>query len=155
MLKNNKILFRASAIYAIGEIFDNNYKNKLVAIFNDEPDEYAKANIAVSLLKLGDNRFIGYLVDILRDHEHPLSHKLIRLINEIPENYKISIDKFIYNAASYKIHNLLKKSASARVAEMPRNELHELKYCYSLLNSTSDILQIDAILRKVTNTNND
>lgn len=148
MLQSADKLACANAAYAIGEIGIEDYKNKLISIFKKEKDSLARAHIAISLLKLGSGIYINFLIDILRDHSHPLSYKLIKLINEIPERYKNLIDPHIFHAASYKIHKIFGKSKTHKISDMQREELNELRYCYHLLNSTSDILRIDAILKK-------
>ncbi|KKR06992.1 MAG: PBS lyase HEAT domain-containing protein [Candidatus Peregrinibacteria bacterium GW2011_GWC2_39_14] len=154
ILKSDKSIFRAVAAYAIGEIRDVDFKDKLKSLFEHEEDEWVKANAAVSMLKLRDESKMQYLMEILKDHKHIFSHKLIYLINEIPKDYRIELDKFIYGAALHKIHTIFKRVSGLKLFDMPHDDLKELRYCYSLLNSTSDILQIDAILNKITKIEN-
>ncbi|MBI5152345.1 hypothetical protein HZA39_02330 [Candidatus Peregrinibacteria bacterium] len=148
MIKSDKKTERLYGFYAIGEISIEDFKEKLASLFKREKDEYTKAHIGIALLKLGRNDCIHFLINILRDHSHPLSFKLIQLINEIPERYKNEINRYVYHAASYKIHEIFGKKANHKMSEMSKEELMQLRYCYNLLNSTSDILQIDAILKK-------
>lgn len=148
MIKSKKTTVRLYGIYAIGEINSEDFNDKLVSLFKKEKNEYVKAHIALALLKFGRGDYIYFLTNILQNRSHPLSKKLIQLIDEIPQCYRSLIDKYIYHAAAYKIHQIFAKSSGRKLIGMSKEQLIELRYCYNLLNSTGDVLQIDAILKK-------
>ena len=53
-----------------------------------------------------------------------------------------------------KIYTIFKRVSGLKISNMSHEDLKELRYCYYLLNSTSDVLQIDAILNKITKITN-
>jgi|GEM_PF-6748715 len=148
MLKSNKKLKKIYSIYAIGEIRVEDFKEKLFSIFVKEKDEEIKIHIAIALLKFGIKSYIKFIVEIIKNHSHPLSYHTIRLLNEIPEQYKPMINNDIYLAASYEIHEIFRNGRYHSFNDISKEKLLELRYYYNLLNSTSDVLKIDAILKK-------
>ena len=136
LVTNKQVKHQISALYAIGEVQDKMQKETLHEFMNHESDNL-RLHALVALAKLGDARALPGLLDILFGKDQKLSQKAFYMLDRVPREIRIQLQRKIQAEVSREVFAILHSEAFLTA---PKNIMARLQWLYKMAGRHDDIV---------------
>lgn len=134
-----------SALYAIGEVGDKSYREKLL-VCKDSQNSWMKLHSLIALAKIKDFNCTEGLLEILFGGDEDLSRAAFRMLDRVPREIQDHLQKEIQYEVSQRVASILKPQKIRNVeglGNLSGELLQYLKHLYWMADRHDDILAMD------------
>ncbi len=131
---------RVSGLYALGEVRDKIQKETVLE-FLDHHSENVRLHALVALAKLGDNRAVEGLLEILFGENQKLSQKAFYMLDRVPKEMRVQLQRKIQIAVSQQVFNILQNESFQKTPQ--KKIIERLKWLYRMAERHDDILAME------------
>ncbi|MCF7906052.1 MFS transporter [Candidatus Gracilibacteria bacterium] len=137
LLESEDISDQISALYAIGEVGDQMLR-EMVLDFADHHEKILRLHALISLAKLGDERAVCGLLEMMFEEDMELSRSAFFMMLRVPETIRLKIEKRIQMEVSRQVFKILQGQNSP--TDIPSHILGRLAWLYRMAGRYDDLV---------------
>ncbi len=136
-----------SALYAIGEIQDDTYR-EVLASFMDDKDLEVRMHSLIALAKINDYRCVNPLLALIFGKDDKMSEKAYSMLRRVPEEMREHLKKLIRYEVSHRVAEVIHPEhiqTREALKSLPKAVLDRMKRWYTLGEKYDCLMVIESL----------